>query len=166
MYTKQVPFKDFRGKPRTMEVNFNLTEREVFKLLVEFKAIFGWLERINTGVDMALDPTEVVTYYNNFEEILLSAYGEPSEDGLYFHKGARRYDFEESAAFAAIMLECVKAPEETSKMIDGLMPKDLQDLVKAADQSLAEIASSDTASDELKRKIAELQSQLAEQSAG
>lgn len=160
MYTKTVACHSLTGKPRNVTVHFNLFEREVFKLLVEFKAIFDWLERINTDQIMDVDPAEVVEYYNNFEEILLSAYGEPSEDDMQFLKGSRRYDFEDHVAFNALMVECVKDPSQTSKLIDGLMPKDMQELVKAADSSLAELAKSDATDADLRAKIEELQAQI------
>jgi hypothetical protein len=96
MYTKSVPHKNFLGKPRTQTVNFNLTTHEFFKLLVEFKAIFDWQERLrDADPDEVTDTAEVIAYYTNFEEILLAAYGVPDESGDHFHK-AGRYDFAES----------------------------------------------------------------------
>lgn len=161
MYTKSVPFRDFNDKPRTQTVHFNLTEREVFKLLAEFKAVFDWQESLK-GDERELSTAEVIEFYNNFEEILLSAWGEPSEDGLHFRKSGR-YDFEESALFAACMVEFVSDPRETSKLIDGLMPKNLQDIVKKADENLALMAKDANNDEDVRAELARLRARVQEQ---
>jgi ribosomal protein L12E/L44/L45/RPP1/RPP2 len=162
VYTKMVPFKDLNGKPRNIQVNFNLFEREVFKLLAEFQAIFKWQESIKDAEMRDLPTEEVVGFYNNFEEILLSAYGEPSEDGLYFHKGGRRFEFEESAVFNACMVSYVTDPTTTQELLDGLMPKDMQEMVKKADANMAALAASDTSDAVVQAEIEKLRAQLAE----
>ena len=160
MYTKQIPFKDFNGKPRNMVVHFNLTEREVFKLLAELQQVMSWRDSL-AGPPRDLETEEVVNFYNSFEEILLSAYGKPSEDGLYFRKGDR-YDFEESALFNACMILFVTDPAETTKLIDGIMPKGMEEIVKKADASLA-LAASNSSDEELKAEIARLRAQISAQ---
>lgn len=159
MYSKKVAYKDFRDNPRNEVVHFNLTEREVFKLMVEFKAIFEWQETIKDRAEEETPTEEVVEFYNNFEEILLAAYGVPSADGRYFDK-SDRYKFEESALFNAAMLEFVQDPSETSKLIDGLMPKGLQEVVKNADDNLAQMASSKDTDDVLRKEIERLRAKL------
>lgn len=154
MYTKQIPFKDFKDKPRNETVHFNLTEREVFKLLGEFKAVFEWHDSLRNGPNRELETEEVVAFYNSFEEILLSAYGVPSEDGLYFRKD-NRYEFEQSAAFNACMVEFVSNPAETGKLLEQIMPKGMEEMVRKADASIA--ASGD---EDLKAEIARLRAQL------
>lgn len=165
MYTKKVAFQNLKGQPRNVEVQFNLFTREVFKLLVEFQAIFAWLERIDVTETIDLPAHEVVEYYNNFEEIILSAYGKVSEDGDSFTKSGMRYDFVDSACFAALMEECVKDTSVTSELIDGLMPKNMQEIVKAADANLAALAAKDGSSDQLQAEIEKLRAQLAEKEA-
>ncbi len=159
MYTKSIPFKDFNDKPRNQTVHFNLTSREVFKLLVEFKAIFEWQESIKGELRDVSTP-EVLAFYNNFEEILLTAWGVPSEDGLHFRK-AGRYEFEESALFNACMLIYVSDPRETSALLDGLMPKDMQEIVKKADSNMAELANDPSTDDALRKEIERLRAQVA-----
>jgi hypothetical protein len=154
VYSKTVPFKDLNGKPRNEVVHFNLFEREVFKLLVEFQNIFKWQESIK-GETREVETREVVEFYDNFERILLEAWGEPSSDGLHFRKGGR-YDFEESALFNACMVLFVSDPGETSKLIDELMPKDMQELVKTAEVNLAALENAPETTEELKAELARL----------
>ncbi len=151
MYTKVVPITDFKGKPHNIEVQFNLEEREVFKLLVEFQSIMSWRDSIK-GETRELSTEEVIVFYNNLEEILLSAWGEVSDDGLYFHKRGR-YDFEESKVFSAVMKMFLEDPVEANKLIDGLMPKGLQDMVEKADANLAELAKKEGTDNELAKQI-------------
>ena len=157
MYKKSIPFKDFKDNPRTMEVQFNLTIPEVVKLMKEFKAVFDWQESMG-GEPRDLDPTEVVEFYTNFEEILLTAYGKMSDDGLLFKKSGR-YEFEESALFAATMVYFVTNPEECMKLIEGIMPKGMADIVKNADENLAQMAK-EAGDDDLRAQVARLQAQL------
>ena len=163
MYTKMIPHKNFRDKPRNQEVQFNLTEHEVLKLLVEFKAIFDWQERLEAkDPDAETDTAEVIEFYNNFEDILLAAWGELDESGDHFKKGGV-YEFRESSVFHAAMKLFLEDQIEANKLIDGLMPAGLKDLVKAADPNLAELAkNSETGNNPaLAAEVQRLQAELA-----
>jgi hypothetical protein len=140
MYIKTIPHKNFKDQVRNQEVQFNLTEHEVLKLLVEFKEIFDWQERLKgRDPNAETDTAEVIEFYNNFETILLAAWGELDADGDHFRKGGV-YDFRESSVFHAAMKLFLEDQAEANRLIDGLMPKGLKDLVKNADANLAELA--------------------------
>ena len=159
MYVKSIPFKDFNGKPRNETIHLNLTEREVFKLLVELQSIFSWRDSLQ-GQDVRELPTEeVVEFYNNLEKVLLDAWGVPSEDGLHFRK-AGRYEFEESALFNATMVSFISDPQEAGKMLDGIMPQGMTEIVQKAEGNLEAAANAATDEDQ-KATIARLQAQLA-----
>lgn len=160
MYTKTIPHKNFRDKPRNQEVNFNLTEHEVLKLLVEFQAIFDWQDKLKKqDDDRPTDTEEVIEFYNNFEEVLLTAWGELSENGDHFRKGGR-YDFAESSLFHATMKHFLQNPSEVNELLDGLMPKDMQDIVKAADANLAALAKKDGLEPSEKAELERLRAEL------
>lgn len=158
MYTKSVPFKDLNKKPRNVTLTFHLFEREVFKLLVELKYLIDWAERAQREDLRTLDPAEVVELYNNFEEVVLSAYGTPIDDGQGFdHDG--RFAFEKTAAFNAFMVMCVKDPSEVGKFVQAILPEGMEDLVKAADENMLKQAEeADNAT--LRAQIEELRGQL------
>ena len=159
MYTLKVPFKDYRGLKRTQEVSFNLDAREVFKMLPQLKSVFEWLESNETTEPRNLTTEEVTEFYNDFEEILLAAWGEMSEDGLYFKK-AGKYEFEESALFNACMVMFVTEPEKTGKLINGIMPPELFEMVQKADSSdISAVAEANASSQAL--EIEKLRAQLA-----
>ena len=157
MYTKSVPYKDLNGKPQNDTVHFHLFEREVFKLLGELQAVFSWYDSMGGG-PRELETAAVVEFYNNFEEILLSAYGRPINDGLGFdHDG--RYDFEKTACFNAIMVMMVTDPEETRKLIEGILPEGMEEIVRKADENLIKAAKETTDAD-LKAEIEALRAKL------
>lgn len=164
MYTKTIPFKDFSGKPRNQPVHFNLSEREVFKLLPELQSVFKWMDTNKEADPRDLGTEEVRDFYNNFEDILLEAWGVPSEDGLHFRKG-ERYDFEESALFNATMFMFVNEPQETAKLLEGIMPEGLSEMVKKAAVEDVAAVSGDRAEDQ-QATISELRRQLATAQAG
>lgn len=156
-----IPFKGFDGKPHNQKLELNLEVREVVKLLVEFNTVFKWLD-VNTGPDKEereLTTEEVVDFYNNLETILLAAWGKMSDDGLYFHK-AERYLFEESKLFAATMEMFVSEPSEATKMVDGLMPKGMEELVRKSEGNLENLKNDPGTSEQLRAEIIRLQAQL------
>ena len=141
-----------------MEVNFNLDAREVFKMLPELKSVFDWLETNRDSDPRELTTEEVSQFYTNFENILLEAYGEMSEDGLHFRKGGR-YEFEESALFNACMVLFVTKPDQTVKMLEGILPKELFDMVKNADTNQLSSATQSRVAEQ-EAEIARLRAQL------
>lgn len=165
MYEKLIPHKNFKGKVRNQTVHFNLTTHEFFKLLVEFKMIFDWQNKLEgEDPDAVTDTAEVIAYYTNLEEILLAAYGVPDEDGDHFRK-AGRYDFAESSLFHATMELFVSDPTEAGKLVNGLMPEGLDELLKKLDaNAVAALANEDTP-DAMKREIERLRREAAERDA-
>lgn len=162
MYTRKVPYKDYKNNPRTEEVNFNLDEREVIKLLNEFKIVTDWYESM-TGPRRELETADVVMFYTAFEEILLSAWGVPSEDGRQFRKEGR-YDFEQSALFNAAMMEFLTNPKETQKFVEEIVDINrLNELMARMDTNLDSAVEAVKGTDreaELRREIEELRKQL------
>lgn len=159
MYTKMIPFKNFRDKPRNKEVQFNLTVHETLKLLVEFQAIFKWQEELEKrDPEAETDTAEVIEFYNNFEDIILAAWGEMDESGDHFRKGGV-YDFRESALFHHTMELFLKDQAELNRFLNAIMPEGLQDVVKAADANLAELAKNGD-NEAVNAEVARLQAEL------
>lgn len=161
MYSKKVPYKDFKDRPGNATVYFNLTEREVFKLLGELQAVFAWIDSIRDKEVREIPTEDVVAFYNNFEDILLTAWGEPSEDGMHFRKGGR-YDFEESAIFNACMVLFITDPSETMKLIEGILPSGMDQLVKTADENAVQ-AGKEVGSETMQAEIDRLRAQIQQQ---
>ena len=157
MYTKVIPHKNFKDQVRNQTVHFNLTEHEFFKLLVEFKAIFDWQDRLSKmdDPDGVPDTAEVIHYYTNLEEILLSAWGELDESGDHFRK-AGRYEFAESSLFHAAMKMFVEDPAEANKLVEGLMPPGLKDMLEKMDANTIAAISNPETPEDLRKEIERL----------
>lgn len=164
MYKVNVPFKDLYDKPHTETVHLNLYETEVFKLMREFQLVLNWRESIQSEDLRQLDTGEVIEFYTALEEILLSAFGHPSADGMHFDKSGR-YKYQDSPLHNATMLLFITDPAKATEMVDGLMPKGLEDLVLKADENLAALAKKEGTDVDMRRQIDELRLQLAEKEA-
>lgn len=158
MYTKRVPFTNYKGQARNQDVHFNLDEREIFKLLNEFNLIFRWRDSLQ-GEARELTTDEVQEFYTALENILLTSWGEPSEDGDYFEKGGR-YKFEESKLFNAVMMMFLSDPSEANKMIDDLMPKGMEEMIRKADENLAKLGDDPKTTADLQAEIERMRAQL------
>jgi hypothetical protein len=120
MYKKTVTYEDFNGTQRTEDFYFNLTKAELMKLQMGTN---GGLDERLTKIIKSQD---VVTLLKEFEEIVLIAYGEKSEDGKRFVKNDEvRENFKASAAYSEIYVELATNSEEASKFITGIMPADI-----------------------------------------
>jgi len=159
LYKLSVPYVDYKGKPRNTTVYFNLDGREVFRMLPQLKSVFEWMESNKNSAPRDLSVEEVSNFYTDFEHILLEAWGEMSEDGEHFRKGGK-YDFEESALFNACMIMFVTKPEETAKLLDGILPKELFEMVQNADPEQIKAAAVQTNVSDKDLEIARLKAQL------
>jgi hypothetical protein len=162
VYTKTIPYKDYKGNPRNEEINLNLDEREVFKLLDKFQIIMNWRESIK-GPERDLSTEEVITFYTAFEEILLESWGVPSEDGRLFDK-TDRYQFESSKLFNATMVHLVSNPTEVDKVLEKIMPEGMQELVAKADENTKQLLAKSDVDEDLRVQLQRLQKQIEEQS--
>lgn len=167
MYTVKVPHKNYRGRPRNPEVSFDLSVHEFLKLLVEFKAVFDWQDEVSKRDPNMETPTEeVVEFYTNFEEIILAAWGEMDEDGDHFRKGGV-YDYRESSTHQEAMLLFLKDQKALNEMLQALLPKGLEDLMKATEENLAALAqqakeSGDKLPPQLESEVERIRRELAE----
>lgn len=164
MYTKTIPFHDYNGKPRNMPVHFQLETRDVFKVLTELNSIFEWRDSLSAK-PRELTSEEMTEFFNNFETVLLQAWGEPSEDGLEFNR-LDRYKFEQSKLFSATMDMFLTDIAEVTKMLEQIMPKGMEDMVRKQADSLEKMqrelkddAPAETR-EALEREIAKLREQI------
>jgi hypothetical protein len=164
LYTKKVPYKDLYDKPQNDTIYFHLFEREVFKLMAELQAVFTFIEKRQQEEEFrTLATDEMIEFYNNFENIVLAAYGTPVNDGLGFDH-SDRYKFEDSACFNAYMVMCLTDPNETAQLINGIIPDGLEDIIRTADENLIK-AAKEADSETTQAEIASLRAQLAEATA-
>lgn len=164
MYRIDIPYTDYNGKAKRKNLTFNLDVREVFSKLVQLRAVFDWLKDNKEAVEeRSLSTEEVVEFYNNLEAVILEAYGEMTADGERFVKTGR-YEFEDSAAFNATMWMFVDRPNEAVKLLEGLLPKEMFEMVKNATPeqlAAAGVANAEANQTEIARLQAELEAERA-----
>lgn len=126
MLKKTITYTDFNGNPRTDDLYFNLSAPELMQLELTFpRGLQKELERIQKENDGA-------ALFDLFEKVIMSSYGVKSDDGLAFIKNAEvREAFKESAAYPALFTELAFEDGALDAFINGIMPKDLMDKLKA-----------------------------------
>lgn len=120
MLKKTVTYKDFNDEEVTEDLYFHLSKAELVELELSHKG--GLTEQLKRILE-AEDGKAIVTEFKN---ILLSSYGQRSEDGKRFIKNqALRDEFESSEAYSTIFIELVTDAEEAARFIQGIIPVDL-----------------------------------------
>ena len=161
MYKLNVAYNDYNGKAKRKDLTFNLDVREVMGKLVQLKAVFDWLAKNkDEAKERTLSDEEVVEFYNNLESIMLDAYGVMTDDGERFVK-TDRYEFEDSAAFNAVMWLFASQPKEAVKMLEGIMPREMYELVENATPEQLAAAGVQNQVNEVERLRAELEAEKA-----
>lgn len=115
MIKKTITYTDYDGNSRTEDFYFNLNKAEVIEK--EF-SIGGGLSKSLEKMSQTQDTTKVVPM---LKDIILSAVGEKSGDGKQFIKNeeiAKR--FEQSEAYAILIVELLSNAEEAAKFISGI----------------------------------------------
>lgn len=116
MITKNVKYNNVDGEACEDKVYFNLTLSEAMDM--EF-AESGRLSRKLMNIENADDGEQV----NLVQDLILSAYGEKSEDGKRLVKNAEiRENFKQSLVYDALLRELIANPDEARKFIEALIP--------------------------------------------
>lgn len=132
MYKKEIRYTDLKGTERITVAYFNLTTVEMTRLVKKY------------GADDLTDYlTSLVQSGNAFEmisvmaDIVLSAYGKPSDDGTHFVKTAAIHDeFESSVAYAEYIEDLITNDGEATRFVENtLSGKVMQSAMKESQGS-------------------------------
>lgn len=125
MLKKTITFTDYFGEERTHDFYFNLTKSELMEMQLSSN---GGLERLTEKIIQTHDNKKLVKY---FKELILSSYGEKSDDGFQFIKGkeiSRR--FEQSPAYDILFMELSTDADKCADFINGIVPKEVSERMK------------------------------------
>lgn len=127
MLKKAIKYKDFEDVEREETFYFNISKPELVKLQVEKKEGFGeWISNIVKAENMQV-------LMEQFERIIMLAYGEKSEDGKHFIKSDElSQKFKSSAAYVALFEEMITSDTAAADFLTGVLPKDLVESNAAA----------------------------------
>lgn len=124
MIKETISYEDFNNKPRTEEFYFNLSETEILEMVAENES----LEENLRAVVAANDGGKIMSV---FKDLLRRSYGQKSEDGRRLMKGDDiTRAFMESNAYNVLFLKLVTDPEYAAKFIEGILPKNLDAVLK------------------------------------
>lgn len=131
MLAKPITYTDFNGLERTETFYFNITKGEIAEMeLTHPGGYLDYIERIIAAKDQK-ELTEC------FTQLILSAYGEKTEDGRHFKKSKEISDlFHTSEAYSELLMELLTDVDAASAFVNGIMPK--VDLTKEQQDELNE----------------------------
>lgn len=129
MLVKKMKYTDFKGNEREEELYFNMPKSELVKM-----SIINGEDDLETIMNRIIETKDNKKLYEMFEELVLNAYGEVSEDGRSFKKSQElRDEFAQTAVFSELVTELLLNPEEANAFILGIIPKDLADQIDMAE---------------------------------
>jgi hypothetical protein len=121
MLTRTINYTDFNGNQQSDIYHFNLTKTELATLEASYE---GGIERRIQAIVHANDRKGLI---DEFQKIILMAYGEKSEDGKRFVKNDElRESFTQTAAYDALFMELASDENAAEAFIKGVLPTDLE----------------------------------------
>lgn len=124
MIKQIVEFKDYNGEMRKEELYFELSEAEVVEMQFSEKGgIVSYLRKILIEKDNG----KTLKY---FKELLLTAYGEKSEDGRYFIKTQEvKNHLLYSPAYSILFMKFARDSKAGFEFIKGIMPEGMSSAI-------------------------------------
>lgn len=120
MLKREIKFEDFDGNQVTEIHYFNISKPEIIKLEAKYPSGFGnFLQKL-------LESNNNNELVEQFDEIMLMAYGEKTEDGKHFEKSDElKKRFSQSAVYNQLFMELATEPDALLEFIRGVFPKDV-----------------------------------------
>lgn len=129
MLKKTIKYTDYDGNEREEDFYFNLTKAEVLEMEMMTE---GSLTKTIQKIVQTKDMPSIIKL---FKELLLKAYGEKSADGKRFIKTDEvRNNFASTEAYSNLFMELATDAEAAAAFVNGIIPKDLADKVKEAQE--------------------------------
>jgi hypothetical protein len=120
MLKKTITYVDFNGDEVSEDFFFHLSKAELVELELSYK---GGLQEAIKRIVEAEDGKAIIAEFKN---IILSSYGEKSDDGRRFIKNQTlREEFESTEAYSTLFMELVTDADKAAEFVRGVIPKDL-----------------------------------------
>lgn len=120
MIKKTIKYLDWNGVEREEDFYFNLTKTELAHMQFEEGGDYA------TRVRNIIRAKDTAAIMKIFESIVLTAYGEKSDDGRRFIKSPEiAKAFTETAAYDQLYFELLSNPDEFADFVNRLIPSDL-----------------------------------------
>lgn len=139
MLKRSIEYEDYDGNARKEDFYFNMSNPEAMRLEMSFKG------GMSAALSEIMKNEDAAKMWDFFEKIILTSYGEKSEDGKRFRKKddngvALSIGFEETPAYSALITEFMQDSDKASEFFNAVFSKEISDIA---------------AQEELKQKMAE-----------
>lgn len=129
MVKKTVTYKDYNDVERTETFYFDFSEAEVMDM--QTSKFNGFNEYLQSIINEK-DPSKII---KTFKELVLSAYGEKSEDGRSFIKeapdGTKLADrFKQTKAYSDIYMELALDAKAAAEFVNNVFPPNMAETIK------------------------------------
>lgn len=128
MFKKTITYKDWNGMERTEEFRFHLSKTELQLLNSQTPGgLFNYMKTCYEAMD-------IPKMMNFFEQLILKAYGEVSQDGRRFEKkdGELAAAFKETAAWDIMFQWLYNEPGALKEFLVQTLPEDVREQVLEA----------------------------------
>jgi hypothetical protein len=120
MLKKTITYKDFNDDEVSEDFFFHLSKAELIELELSHK---GGLSEALKRIIASEDGKAVIAEFKN---IILSSYGQRSDDGKRFIKNQQlRDEFESTEAYSTLFMDLVLNTDSAIEFINGVIPKDM-----------------------------------------
>lgn len=125
MLKHKITYTNFNDEEVTEDLYFNLAKNELVKMEVG-----GEDGSLRASIEKIMAAEDKLRLVEEFEKIILGAYGIKSEDGTRFIKTKQlREEFAQSAAYDALFGELITNETTVANFIIGIMPKDMAAMI-------------------------------------
>lgn len=121
MLKKTIKYTDFNGVERTQDFYFYLSKTDLTKLNARVE---GGIQNKFEKMINKIDVKELVA---TVDELILSSYGERSDDGVRFIKSAElSKEFSQTNAYDELFMSLINDPDALADFIKKILPQELQ----------------------------------------
>lgn len=144
MLKKVITYTDFNGEERNEALYFNLSKPELMSM--KRAPIATMLKNIQIlakeGDNLSDVERDKISdqVAGVFEDLILSAYGEKSQDGRRFikvdengHKLSK--EFSETQVYSELFMELVSDPNASEAFLTGILPSDIVEQIKTEEKN-------------------------------
>ncbi len=122
-----VTYTDYNGDKVTDIFYFNLSERELIQMDVEYEK--GFESFINKIVETT-DKKELITL---FQKLIMMSYGIKSDDGKRFIKTEEvKIEFSQTEAYNVLFMRLATDDKEAANFLKGIMPPNMAAAIEQA----------------------------------
>lgn len=128
MLAEKIKYTDYNGINREETFYFNLNKIELLELEI------GTSGGLVNYAQKLLETQDYKLIMSIFKNIVLTAYGEKSDDGKHFIKNKEVRDaFEHSEAYSELFTRLLKEPEYLAKFITSIVPAEVASNMDTSD---------------------------------